>query len=114
MTITVGSIYLDKDKWVSADRLRLAGLLSVPTTESLPKGFPSSTLSVQRALCAVASLSPDDFVPCIDALYHAIWVDGDGFIGQPENFMPILEKTLKGTTATAVLNTVSDICLHAM
>lgn len=75
-------------------------------TDAMPKGFPPQTLAVQRAVCAVSVLSPNNLIPCLDALYHSFWVDGNADIGKPEGFLPVLEKTLGGETAEEVLKAV--------
>ncbi|PGH14725.1 hypothetical protein AJ79_02891 [Helicocarpus griseus UAMH5409] len=78
----------NKDKWIDIERKRWAKLLNVPIYPKTPEGFPISTLSVQRTLCAI----PAQKLPaCYDALYKAFWVEGNPKAGSPETYLPILE-----------------------
>ncbi|KAL1965923.1 hypothetical protein VTN77DRAFT_5056 [Rasamsonia byssochlamydoides] len=98
----------NKDKWIDLERRRWARAFSVPMVDDMPKGFPPLTLAVMRAVCAVSVLSPNQLIPCLDALYRSFWVEGNANIGKPEGFMPVLEKTLGGTAAEEVLKASSE------
>jgi hypothetical protein len=48
--------------------------------EEIPPGFPSLTLTIMRALCALTVLHPGKegqpiLTKCLDVLYHAYWVE---------------------------------------
>lgn len=75
--------------------------------ENVPEDFPAFTLGVQRALCTVSLLFPSKLAPCLDALYQAYWVDGITKIGEPEVFMPVLQKVLGDEMSKEILKTVS-------
>ncbi|KMU79920.1 hypothetical protein CISG_08202 [Coccidioides immitis RMSCC 3703] len=84
----------NKDKWINVERLRWSRYFNVPVTEGTVKGFPIQTLAVQRALCSVAAETPSKLVPCLDALYKSLWVEGNPDVGKPEGFTPILSQVL--------------------
>lgn len=44
-----------------------------------------------------------------DALYHSFWVEGNAKIGQPEGFLPVLERVLGKDGAGEVFKAV---CLN--
>ncbi|WEW59295.1 hypothetical protein PRK78_004764 [Emydomyces testavorans] len=94
---------MNKDKWIGAERLRWSRFFNVPITPGTPKGFPIFTLAVQRALCAVASESPNKLAPCLDALYRSLWVEGNSEVGKPEGFVPVLSEVL-GKEAAEEMN----------
>lgn len=62
--------------------------------DGMPEGFPVSTLGVQRALAALAQKAPEQLVPCVEGVYHALWVENQANVGRPEGFAPILAKVL--------------------
>lgn len=93
----------NKDKWINIERLRWARRFSVPMVERTPEGFPPLTLGVQRALCAISLRSPTKLTDAVDALYRSFWVDSNTAIGNPEGFMPVLEKVLGKEGADEVL-----------
>ncbi len=68
-----------------------------------PAGFPPLTLNTQRALCALQLSNPAKIPDVLDALYASFWKDGNGAIGKPEGFGPILEKVLGNEEAGDVL-----------
>lgn len=70
--------------------------------------FPPLTLGVQRALCAISLRSPTKLTDAVDALYRSFWVDSNTAIGNPEGFMPVLEKVLGKEGADKVLKAVSS------
>ncbi|KAI1994750.1 hypothetical protein LOZ53_001708 [Ophidiomyces ophidiicola] len=89
----------DKDKWINLERVRWSRYFNIPITPETPKGFPIMTLAVQRALCAVASEVPNKLAPCLDALYHSLWVESNSEVGKPEGFVPVLSRVLGNETA---------------
>ncbi|KAF3766527.1 HCCA isomerase/glutathione S-transferase kappa [Cryphonectria parasitica EP155] len=75
----------NKDKYTNQERVRWARYFNVPIVPEVPTGFPYRTLSVQRALCAIAHLTGEAqtsptaqraIIPAIDALYEAYWAQG--------------------------------------
>ncbi|OJD19942.1 hypothetical protein AJ78_00136 [Emergomyces pasteurianus Ep9510] len=88
----VSPIYVkNKSTWINIERLRWAKFLNVPIYPTTPEGFPISTMSVQRALCAI----PAAQLPlCFDALYKAFWVEGNPKIADAETLLPILESAV--------------------
>ncbi|BDD58571.1 hypothetical protein MAP00_003838 [Monascus purpureus] len=101
----------NKDKWIDKERLRWCRYFSIPMVESTPEGFPPLTLATQRALCAISLKWPDKFIPVTDALYHSFWVEGNAKIGQPEGFLPVLERVLGKDGAEEVFkaSTLPDV-----
>ncbi|OJJ44631.1 hypothetical protein ASPZODRAFT_134712 [Penicilliopsis zonata CBS 506.65] len=93
----------NKASWINKERIRWAKRCSVPIAEKTPDGFPTPTLSVQRALCAVSKRHPAHFAQTIEELYQSYWVEGNARIGQPEGFLPVLEKVLGTEVAHEVL-----------
>ncbi|KAI1921152.1 hypothetical protein LOZ65_003820 [Ophidiomyces ophidiicola] len=89
----------DKDKWINLERIRWSRYFNIPITPETPKGFPIMTLAVQRALCAVVSEVPNKLAPCLDALYHSLWVESNSEVGKPEGFVPVLSRVLGNETA---------------
>lgn len=74
-------IHTDKDKWIHAERDRWARYFNVPTVTNPPK-FPAMTLTVMRAICAVAhctgqpqtsSAGQKAIIGAVDAFYEAYW-----------------------------------------
>ncbi|KAK2827809.1 hypothetical protein FQN49_007324 [Arthroderma sp. PD_2] len=92
----------NKDKWINVERMRWSKLLGVPIIETMPDGFPVSTLAVQRALCVIAEDHPEKLAGCIDALYHSLWVKSDSAVGKPEGYMPVLESVIGKDAAAKV------------
>lgn len=88
------SIPTDKDIWTGTERLRWAKYFSVPIMDGIPEGFPVFTLGVQRALAALSQKAPEKFIPCVEGLYRALWVDNQANVGRPEGFAPVLAKVL--------------------
>lgn len=101
----------DKDKYIDTERRRWSRYFSVPMVENMPKGFPPITLAVQRALCAISLKSPHKLIPVFDALYRSFWVEGNEKIGQPEVFLPVLEKVLGKDEADEIFKAVC-FCLN--
>lgn len=75
--------------------------------QGFPKGFPFSTLPVQRALAAVSQRNPESLAVVIDALFHAVWVEGNTAVGEPNGFTPVLESVLGKQETQEVLSAVS-------
>jgi 2-hydroxychromene-2-carboxylate isomerase len=63
--------HIDKDKFISRDRLRWARLYDIPTQKDMPPGFPKNTISVQRALTAIMLSAPERLAATLSVLYHA-------------------------------------------
>lgn len=78
----------------------------------MPEGFPVPTLGVQRALCALVQQEPGQLAHCVDALYRALWVDGNSKIGQPEGFMPVLQTALGSERAQQLLAAVGSLSMN--
>ena len=83
------TINVDKDKYISTDRTRLASLLSIPIIAEIPAGFPPNTLPAQRALCTIQSQHPEKLPEAFEALYRTFWIEG-----QPINEPGIVAKAL--------------------
>lgn len=96
----------DKDRWINTERERWAKYFSVPMGR-MPEGFPPLTLAAQRVLCAISIKSPEKLVPVVDAFYRSMWVDGNGKIGSPEGFGPILEGVLGKNAAQEIM---AEVC----
>ncbi|KAJ5503310.1 hypothetical protein N7463_006184 [Penicillium fimorum] len=84
----------NKKTYLGRQRVRWAKYFSVPIVEGFPEGFPFRTLSVQRALCAISQKTPGKLATVIGALFHAVWVEGNTAIGEPDEFAPVLESIL--------------------
>ena len=93
----------NKDKWIDVERRRWASLFRIPIAENAPPGFPPVTIHVQRALCAVEIAQPANLADCYDALYQSFWVEGNGNIGKPQGFGPILERVLGKDGAAEIM-----------
>jgi len=70
----------NKDKWIDQERVRWARLFKVPLYDGLPTGFPPTTVTIMRALCAITVLRPgkagqEPLTKALDSLYQAYWVD---------------------------------------
>ena len=107
-----------KGKYVFDDLLRHAKRYGVPLKHNA--FFPINTLLLMRAAVALQLRQPDRFLPYLDAVFTAIWVDGRDMndasvvagvvqrIGlDPASVMaavtdPAVKTTLKGTTDEAV------------
>lgn len=76
-------------------------------SESIPKGFPASTVHLQTVLALVAQQAPEKLVPIADKLYETFWANGDTTIITPEMFSSVLEMELGGDLAKAILTEVS-------
>ena len=98
----------DKGPYMFLDRLRWARLFSVPMNESLPPGFPKSSLPVQRALCAIAIAKPERLQDCIAALCKASWVEQVD-IYEETALRGILVKLLGESEASGMLEKVSNL-----
>ena len=85
----------DKEQYISADRTRLAHLLSIPITAELPSPFPQNTLTAQRALCTIQSQSPEKLAASFEALYKTFWLEGKA-IGEMEVVVEALAGVLGG------------------
>jgi hypothetical protein len=96
----------DKAQWINQERRRWARYFSVPIVEKTPPGFPALTVAPQRALCAISKKAPERFVPAVEALFQSYWVEGNGQIGQPEGFGPVLEKVLGKDSTEQILKAV--------
>lgn len=101
--------HLDKKEYLGQQRVRWAKYFSVPIMEGFPKGFPFRTLSVQRALCAISQKSPEKLAPVIGALFHAVWVEGNTTIGEPDGFVPVLESVLGKQETLEIMSAVSSL-----
>ena len=72
----------DKDKWIDRERLHWASLFNIPMSSTTPIGFPHMTLRVQRALCVLPFLFPEEnraqdvLCHCLDRFYELYWVEG--------------------------------------
>ncbi|RAL08928.1 putative 2-hydroxychromene-2-carboxylate isomerase [Aspergillus homomorphus CBS 101889] len=93
----------NKDKWIATERNRWAKYFSVPIVAETPPNFPPRTLHTQRALCAVAQLAPEQLLSVQEALFRTFWVEGDGRIGEPACFVPVLEAVLGKEVAARVV-----------
>lgn len=93
--------------WIGKERLRWARYFSVPMSEDFPENFPPRTLPVQRALCALSQKSPSKLPSVIEALYRSMWLDGNGKIGEPEAFTPVVEQVLGKNETQEILSAVS-------
>ena len=51
------------------------------------------TLGAQRALCAVSLLHPNKLTECFEAIYQAVWVEGQT-ISKPDVFGAVLLRVL--------------------
>ncbi|EPS30669.1 hypothetical protein PDE_05621 [Penicillium oxalicum 114-2] len=98
----------NKNRWINAERIRWAKYFSVPICDTPPKGFPISTVAVQRALCVIAQQSPQKLPAAIEALYHSFWVQSNSEIGKPAGFGPILESVLGPEATKEVLNAITQ------
>lgn len=72
----------------------------------MPEGFPPLTLPTQRALCAISLKFPEKLVPTLEAFFRSFWADGNPKIGQPEGFVPVLEKVIGKNGTQEVLQAV--------
>ncbi|KAJ6106912.1 thioredoxin-like protein [Penicillium capsulatum] len=97
----------NKDKWINLERIRWAKYFSVPVADRAPDGFPQRTLAVQRALCAVAENVPSQMPSVLEALYRSFWVDRNAKIGEPEGFIPVLEKVLGKNTTQDIVSAIA-------
>ncbi|ATZ56584.1 hypothetical protein BCIN_13g04210 [Botrytis cinerea B05.10] len=72
----------NKDKWIDRERLHWASLFNIPMSSTTPIGFPHMTLRVQRALCVLPFLFPEEnraqdvLCHCLDRFYELYWVEG--------------------------------------
>lgn len=98
----------NKAEWIQLDRLRWARQFGIPMSESWPEQFPmTSTLRVQRAICACSVVCPEKLADVIGALYEAFWVEGKA-VQLPAHFEPVLERVLGpalGQTVTKLSGT---------
>jgi len=92
----------NKDKWIGLERLRWARLFDIPMTEEMPDGFPPLTLNVQRALTALNTERPEALADTLDALYHALWVEGKP-IQKPEVAITCFAKALESEEAAKTM-----------
>ncbi|MCJ1255016.1 hypothetical protein MMC24_002832 [Lignoscripta atroalba] len=92
----------DKGKWIGEERLRWARRFNVPMDEKMPDGFPVSTLATQRAVAALSLVSPEKVLDTVTALYNTFFVERKP-IHTPEGILAVLEKTIGGAEAKAVL-----------
>lgn len=83
----------DKNEYLTADRIRLCKLLSIPIVAQVPTPFPPNTLSAQRALSTIQSQHPSSLPAAFEALYQAFWVEGQP-IGEPAIVTKALAKVL--------------------
>ena len=74
---------------------------------SPPQPFPQSTLTTQRALCAIEASHPQHLPEAFAALYHAFWVEGK-IIGQPENIADALRPVLGEEKTKAMMGKLGD------
>lgn len=65
------------------------------------------TIATQRALCYISAQHPTHLVPSIDALYASMWANGDGSVGKPEGFGPVLAKVLPKEVLDDVMKNVA-------
>lgn len=93
--------------WIGRERLRWARYFSVPMSADFPENFPPRTLPVQRALCAISQKAPSKLPAVIEALYRSMWLEGNGQIGEPDNFTPVLEKVLGKNETQEIRSAVS-------
>ncbi|RMZ92667.1 hypothetical protein DV736_g121, partial [Chaetothyriales sp. CBS 134916] len=93
----------NKDKWISAERLRWAQQFNIPVTNEVPVGFPILTLAAMRALSCVQIKYPEQLVGCLDALFESHWVNANAEVGKPEGIRAVLEKVLGAGKADEVL-----------
>jgi 2-hydroxychromene-2-carboxylate isomerase len=100
---------LDKKDYLGQQRVRWAKYFSVPIIEGFPKGFPFRTLSTQRALCAISQRAPEKLAPVIGALFHALWVEGNTAVGEPDGFAPLIESVLGKQEAHEIVSAVSPL-----
>lgn len=77
--------------------------------ERFPGDFPPMTLGAQRALCAISQKFPDKLTPAIDSLYRGFWIDGNSKTGQPEGFVPILERVMGKNETQEIVKAVCSI-----
>ncbi|GAB7335086.1 hypothetical protein MBLNU13_g06936t1 [Cladosporium sp. NU13] len=83
----------NKNEYLTADRIRLSKLLSIPIVAQVPTPFPPNTLSAQRALSTIQSQHPSSLPAAFEALYQAFWVEGHP-IGEPAIVTKALAKVL--------------------
>jgi 2-hydroxychromene-2-carboxylate isomerase len=62
-----------KGRYMMDDLGRFAARYGVAFEEN--PYFPINTLTLMRAAAGVQMQQPEQFIPLVDALYHAIWVD---------------------------------------
>lgn len=99
--------YSDKKDYLGQQRVRWAKYFSVPIIEGFPKGFPFRTLPVQRALCAISQQAPEKLAPVIGAIFHAVWVEGNTAVGEPDGFVPVIESVLGKQETQEIMSAVS-------
>lgn len=97
----------DKKDYLGQQRRRWAKCFSVPILEGFPQGFPFRTLPVQRALCAISQKAPKKLPPVIRAIFHAVWVEGNTAIGEPDGFTPVIESVLGKQETQEITSAVS-------
>lgn len=102
----------DKKDYLGQQRVRWAKYFSVPIVEGFPKGFPFRTLPVQRALCAISQKAPEKLAPVVGALFHAVWVEGNTTIGEPDGFAPVIESVLGKQETDEIMAAVSLLQYH--
>ncbi|KAJ5788323.1 hypothetical protein N7457_003313 [Penicillium paradoxum] len=104
----------NKKEYLDMQRVRWAGYFSVPIVKEFPKGFPFSTLPVQRALCAVSQKTPEKLPAVLDALFHAVWVQGNTSVGEPDGFASPLEGVLGKEETQWVLSAMKQPDIKAL
>lgn len=103
----------DKKDYLGQERVRWAKYFSVPIIEGFPKGFPFRTVPVQRALCVISQKAPEKLAPVIGALFHAVWVEGNTTMGEPDGFVPVLESELGKQETLEVMSAVSSLLYYS-
>jgi 2-hydroxychromene-2-carboxylate isomerase len=93
----------DKDKYISADRTRLASLFSIPIVPEVPSPFPPNTLPAQRALCTIQAQHPEKLPEAFEVLYRTFWVEGQA-IGE----LDIVAKSLAEVFGEARAREISE------
>ncbi|KAJ6180503.1 hypothetical protein N7519_010964 [Penicillium mononematosum] len=104
----------NKKDYLGQQRVRWAKYFSVPIIEGFPKGFPFRTLSAQRALCAISQKAPEKLAPVIGALFHAVWVEGNTAIGEPDGFAPLIESVLGKQEAHEIMSAMNNPDVKAL
>lgn len=97
----------DKDKYIGADRDRLAKLFNIPIVAKVPEPFPPNTLPAQRALCTIQSQHPDKLVASFEALYKAFWIEGKP-IGEQSTVLASLASVFGAERAKEILASTAE------